>query len=412
MATETRDPIARLNERAAQMKTEADAREALGVGKTRLVLGQDATSAFFASLALGLRYEADWSVDTAATDGRRIIYNPEFALSLSRDEMTGLLAHEVMHIASGHVTRRAGRDGKSWNIACDLAINPLLIAAGMQLPTGGLIPGQPPYRDLPPGLCAEEYYALLPDPSDQSSDDGSGPRSDPGRCGGVDDPTDDEGQPLDQAGQSQLETDIQISVAMAHESAKRRGELGAAIDRLVAATLAPSVDWREQLREYVVASRRDYSWARPNRRQIHRGLYLPSLRSMTVGDIVAAVDTSGSISVETLTRFASELESVARLDAASITIIYHDSEVVRVDRWTPDDGPLTLTPCGGGGTDHRPVFDWLDADTDNVSPPAVVLCLTDLQSVFPPTPPDCPVVWVSTDPSSPHPWGDRIDIAT
>jgi predicted metal-dependent peptidase len=52
---------------------------------------------------------------------------------------------------------------------------------------------------------------------------------------------------------------------------------------------------------------------------------------------------------------------------------------------------------GGGGTDFRPVFDWVAARRGNGPRPcdAVVYC-TDGYGTFPPRPPAYPVAWVVT----------------
>jgi predicted metal-dependent peptidase len=439
--------------RPLQSTTETAAADAIGAAKTQLVYTRNAPCAFFATLALRLKYQADPTIGTAATDGRRIIYCPDFILSLSRDERVGLLAHEVMHITGKHFARMAGRDPELWNIACDLAINPLLLDAGLTLPACGCFPGQEPYEHLPAGLAAEQYYARLiqdqqanqpnqpnqpspngqPDPNASgspqgpnapttSSDQGANNAPSPNPCspapgpsrsdfGGVMAPTDDNGQPLDDAAMAELDAQITVAVAAARQAAQRRGTLPGALERLIDAILAPVVDWRQQLREFMQPARQDYSWQRLNRRHMHRAIYLPALRSQELGPIVVAIDTSGSITKETLQRFASELDDIARLGAQSVTILYHDSKVVRVDTWTPDDGPLTLTPCGGGGTDHCPVFEWLEEHlAESPERPAALILLTDLDSCFPDSRPDVPTLWVSTDPDANHPFGDRIDI--
>ena len=306
------------------------------------------------------------------------------------------------------------------------------------------------YEQLAAGRSAEEYFAELqqpqqkpadeqqtpggtgspsgegsptagdgapgdPDGDDQADDAAAGEAAedarptDPGRCGGVIDPTDDSGSPSDPAEARQLEAEWSVNVAAAQQAAKRRGTLSAGLERIIGETLTPAVDWKAALREFIARpAKRDYNWKRPNRRHIHAGLYLPSLHSLEIGDIVAAVDTSGSIDQATLTRFASELDDIARQGAASVTILYHDSDVVKVEHWTPDDGPLTLTPCGGGGTDHRPVFDWIEANAE--APPAVFIGLTDLASRFPNTAPDYPVLWASTDRHAAAPFGERVEI--
>src|SRR5205823_11675651 len=101
-------------------------------------------------------------------------------------------------------------------------------------------------------------------------------------------------------------------------------------------------------------------WARPNRRLLARGLYLPRLHSEELGDVLVAVDTSGSVGPAELGVFAAELDALLSAFDCSATILYHDAAVQAVETWTPADGPFALAPLGGGGTDHRCVFEWLD----------------------------------------------------
>src|SRR5947199_2164 len=99
---------------------------AVAAARARLILGRNAASAFFATLALRLVPAADDSIPTAATDGHALLVNPAFVLGLTPDELVGVVAHEVMHCALCHHARRAGREPARWNVACDLAVNPLL----------------------------------------------------------------------------------------------------------------------------------------------------------------------------------------------------------------------------------------------------------------------------------------------
>ena len=137
-------------------------------------------------------------------------------------------------------------------------------------------------------------------------------------------------------------------------------------------------------------SRNDYAWHRPNRRYLAQGLYLPGLHSDELGDVVLAVDTSGSVGPRELGAFAAEAEALLAAYDCSVTVLYHDARVQGVATWTPADGPLVLTPVGGGGTSHRCVFDWL---ARSALDPACVVCLTDLETCFPDAPPFAPVLW-------------------
>jgi predicted metal-dependent peptidase len=385
------DPFAAIEEAAGRQAAAEQAARALAAARATLVLGRDAKSAFFATLALRLRPEPDWDVGTLATDGKVLRYAPPFVTALSPAELVGVLAHEVMHCALAHPARRGDRDPERWNIACDLAINPLLVTTGVVLPPGRLMPGEGAYAGLEPGKAAEEYYAIVPGPhgpADMPGGDtgGAGAAPDPGGCGGVVDS--DRGDP---AGARQVEADWQVAVSQAQAAAAGRGPLPGGLGRAVERALRPPADWRGALREFVIASaRNDYSWARPNRRFLAQGLYLPGLHSEELGDVILAVDTSGSIGEQTLGLFAGEVNAVLSAYDCAVTVLYHDTEVQKVQAWTSADGPLVLDPVGGGGTSHCCVFDWLIASGVT---PACVVCLTDLETEFPARRPDVPVLW-------------------
>ena len=127
---------------------------------------------FFGSLLFRLGGRASGSIQTMATDGVSLFYNPAFVETLNAAELAGVLAHEVMHPALQHHTRRADRDRKRWNMACDYAINPLLLDAGLTLPKDVLID----HRFL--GMSAECIYNLIEEQQDQSNANGEGERQD------------------------------------------------------------------------------------------------------------------------------------------------------------------------------------------------------------------------------------------
>jgi predicted metal-dependent peptidase len=410
------DPFAALEQAAARQAAQEKALQALAQARCKLVLGKDARSVFFATLALRLRADVDWGIDTLATDGRTLALNPQFVGSLPPDELVGVVAHEVMHGALAHHARRGPRDPRRWNIACDLAVNPLLIDAGFSLPASRLVPGEGQFQDLPAGKSAEEYYPLLPQPASGQRPDppghGSGPDApsdepgqDPGGCGAVKDPG--KGSPADVR---QAEAESAVAVAQAHQAARGRGALPAGLARLIEKVLAPKVDWREVLRQFVSShARNDFSWSAPNRRFIHQGLYLPGLRSEELGDVVLAVDTSGSIGPQELERFAAEAQGILEAFDCTLTVLYHDSDIQKVQHWRSGEGPLTLQPVGGGGTSHVCVFDWL---SDQRLEPTCVVCLTDLYTEFPDGVPAAAVLWavVGGNDSRP-PFGLHVAVA-
>ena len=281
MTRERDGPFTALEQVAARQSAEEQATRALAGARARLILGRDSKSAFFATLVLRLQPRPDWDVPTIATDGRLLEYNPEFVTGLAPDELVGVLAHEVMHCALAHPVRRGGRDPMLWNIACDLAINPLLRDAGVVLPAGRLMPGEGKFRDLPTGKSAEEYYVTLMKGDDDPSDGDGSASADPGGCGQVVDP--DQGDP---ATTQSVEAEWKVAVVQAQQAASGRGPLPAGLGRTVEEVIHPPADWRSVLREFVAThAKNDYSWSRPNRRFIAQGLYLPGLHSEELGEV-------------------------------------------------------------------------------------------------------------------------------
>jgi len=127
--------------------------------RVRMVLGHP----FFGAIALKLKTIMTEVVDTAATDGRYVYFNPNFVVRLSDARLLGLWMHVLLHVALEHPWRRGNRDPSLWNMACDHAINPLIClppgegGAGLELPPGGLSVPEPEY----PKMSAEAIYGLL-----------------------------------------------------------------------------------------------------------------------------------------------------------------------------------------------------------------------------------------------------------
>jgi predicted metal-dependent peptidase len=90
-----------------------------------------------------------------------------------------------------------------------------------------------------------------------------------------------------------------------------------------------------------------------------------------------------------------------------VTVLYHDTEIQKVQTWHSADGPLKLEPVGGGGTSHACVFDWLDRSALR---PACVVCLTDLETEFPAVDPSVPVLWAVAGSSTNAPFGRVVPI--
>ena len=400
--------------------------------KATLVIEQP----FYASLLFRMPFVESTQVETMGVNGREIFYNPASDLGdMPMTQLKGVLCHEVMHCANGHHTRRGGRDFGEWNEACDLAINPIILNAGMELPPNVL--NDPSWE----GMSAEAIYHARhsspkpPEPEDEQEDDdtqgdddqpgddgagdddsqgdGDGDQGDTGGCGCVMDFPGDTDAPPSPAELASERQDWNVAMAQAAQTARVAGELGADVERMVKDALTSQAPWEELLREFMTQKASDdYSWSPPNRRYIWRELYLPSTTSTRMGEMVVAVDTSGSITDEVLAQFSGELSCILDdVTPACVHVVYCDARVCHVDEITPEEFPVTLKAHGGGGTRFAPVFEWVE---ENDIEPACLVYLTDMMSCDLATldEPDYPVLWadICDDSHYQPPFGDHVVI--
>lgn len=359
---------------------------------------------FFGALALRLKVVEDPAIQTASCDGSTLAFNPKFVNELTVSQCTGLIAHEVMHAALMHHTRRGDRSPKRWNVACDHAVNNILKKSGFDLPSGRY--ADPAYD----GASAEHIYTLLPeDQNDNNGDGGSGggnENSDPGGDGGVQDSPNSQNNGASASQQNAEETEWKVAVAQAAHVAKQAGRLPAGMERLIEELLEPQLPWRSILRRFMTErANDDFSWKRGNRRFVAQGLYLPSRESEGSGEMVVVIDTSGSIGQKELTEFGNEIKGIVEDVRPSKTyVMYCDASVAHVDEFKPED-KLEFAAHGGGGTDFRPPFEWLEER--HIQPKALVY-LTDGYGPFPEEPASFPTMWVINNDRVSPPHGEHL----
>ncbi len=428
----------------AMTAVEDSAENAMRAARAALV----ADHPFFGALALRLSLKADRSCRDLWTDGRSLAFNPLYAAMLPRDKLIGAQAHEMLHLACGHHVRRGARDAKLWNRACDYAVNQILLNAGFFLPEGfaldadfagmtvdaiyerlALLQDQEPNegardssqqgeastRDGKPGLTpsgGEERDSRsspeLRDTGEAEGREGKARAARPtengalGHEGGQDGTADFQGEVRDHpflngmensSARKKAELEAEILLEQAAQSARHRGSVPAGVSRLLGRELLPVLDWRALLRRFLEnCADGDYSWSAPNRRYVAQGLYLPSRRELRLPRVVLAVDSSGSVDGAMLAAFCAELASVLDAYDTELAVLFHDTRVYEGPVLGRADLPgLHLTPVGGGGTDFRPVPEYID---ETGLDPACVLWFTDLECDRFPEEPPYPVLWV------------------
>jgi predicted metal-dependent peptidase len=382
---------------------------------------------FFSTCILNLDVKPA-PVGTACTDGTVLLYDPEFINKLPKEEVSGLLAHEIMHVVLLHPFRlkKGYHDPQLSNIAMDYEINGYLddynkeYAAANRgdlpfpLPKGALIDHQ--YD----GMAWEQIYEKLkqnPPPDNKGGKGNPQPGSQgppqpgdfgkvtaPGEAGDPDDGKDPQGNPRPAKG----EMDWQSIVAKAEAVAKMMGNLPGSFASRLDKLRRPEIPWAEYLARYFDShAQDDYDARKPDRRYTGDDIFLPTLYSECMGEIVVAIDTSGSVYGELFNRFMGEVDDVlARLRPAKTTLLQCDTHITDVREYNPGDRVgVDFQMKGGGGTDFRPVFDWIEKSNVN---PRVLVFFTDGYGSYPPRPPGYDVLWVDYGSYEKYPFGDVI----
>jgi predicted metal-dependent peptidase len=163
--------------------------------------------------------------------------------------------------------------------------------------------------------------------------------------------------------------DINDSIDRAlREGGMLAGRMGAKLPRSITDLLEPKVRWEEALREFVSSSvkgKDEFTWRRMNKRHMANDIYLPSVDNETLGEVVVAIDTSGSIGSKELTEFASELASICDVaQPEKVRVLWWDTQVhgeqVFEDNFA-NIGAL-LKPLGGGGTHVSSVSQYINKE--------------------------------------------------
>jgi predicted metal-dependent peptidase len=333
-------------------------------------------------------------VGTACTDGRAVWWDPRLAAKLTNAQLEFVWAHEVMHCAMRHPTRRRHRLPGRWNKAADYAINPLLQEEGFDLPTWVL--NDKKYL----GMSTETIYDLLTqqNPNDEDEKmigtcwDGNGIAIPGGDLegtgiGGFFCPTDVQ----DPAAEAELEQRWMQNINAAAHAARAAGKLSAGLSRLVNELNDPPLPWEAILKDYIDRMvKTQHNWMVPNKRHAYRGILLPSMTPDHVGPLALIVDTSGSITQGILNKLAHEIQAIVEQVRPTVVRVYYvDAKVCGVEEFQSND-PIELHPSGGGGTSFRPAFERMEEDDYE---PVAAIYFTDLYSSDYPDPPDFPVLW-------------------
>lgn len=353
------------------------------------------TDPFYGTLVMCLRFveESDASVcPTMSISNNDVVrYNPEFVGTLTGKELKSVLVHEVWHPILKHhersenYLRRIGKFEKfNWkmaNIAQDIVLNAVHAKnADFTLPEGALtvsedkcvlkLNGKEVVIDQVSKKTWEDIYNELRENLTEEGGSGAGVDGWAGNDMLFPEEKEKEGQGEGEGQGSsgtlkseEMDERWKGALARAAAVARQRGLLPSNMEEFVHDLLEPKIPWASRLRRHITNMLPyDSTWARPSRRSMAMGMYLPSIKKENL-EVVVHIDTSGSVWEKT-EEFLSEVQQILNAHAqVKLTLIWCDAEIQAVEELGRADrfSSKWMKKLGGGGTSHKPVIDWLNA---------------------------------------------------
>lgn len=295
-----------------------------------------------------------------------LYYSAKWVEKLNEEELKGVLCHETLHLALSHLFRKGNRERQIWNIAGDIIINYILKENNFELPKEGIIPngdevvlkGILKGKDLVikdlgkknSEVIYDEIYRVAP--KTETYVIGFGKEGN-GKVGTFDIHIYGEESDKAKKSNSQSEKEWKKRLVEASTLSKLQGNTPKGMERIINDLVNNKVNWKTILRKYITSEIvSDYTWARPSKRSIALGEYLPRSLKENV-EIAVAVDTSGSIGQEELTQFVSEIVHIVKsTNNLKACIMDCDTEIGNVLEITNGNIQKVLKwkVKGGGGT--------------------------------------------------------------
>lgn len=330
---------------------------------------------FIGAISSRLEFISTDQIPTAATDGRKIYYNPEFFKTLTKGQVVFVIAHEILHVVYDHIFRRGNRNPLVWNMAIDYIVNYTLIKNNIgTIPENVLFDEK--YSDE---YTSEELYEkLLKDKVEivnTSFDihlDGPGDTSDAEGKSNVD--VEIVGSKISKEDIEDIRNEIK-SIIFGVRSSMNAGNIPAGIERLIEKLTEPKVDWRDVISNFIKSSIKvDYNFKNPSNNSWIYNVIIPTFDT---GEEISAhifIDASGSISNEQLADFLGEIHNIATtFDNFHLTVSSFDTKVYNTKEYTLENiSELSEYKVkGGGGTSFECIFDYLKER--NINPKTLII---------------------------------------
>jgi len=357
---------------------------------------------YFGMLASRLKHEQNSQIDSFASNGVRFIYNHEYIQKRSMDELFFILTNCVMHHILSHSARKLDRKGPLWQLATDYAINNMLKKNKFKIPDGANY-----NRDFR-NMYSEEIYEILKEQmqvtSEKSSYDDvellSNFIKDNAGDGSI-------FKKVENITKDKIQDEWDYAASLAKEVAQKKSLTPLGLERFAKKVKTNDIDWKFELYNAINKHmRNNYAFMPPNKRHLYRGVALPSLSSDTLS-LIVAIDTSGSIREDVLSAFIAEFKFIMQnFPSVAIELLIADAKVHAHHTFMGGDD-IDFVLKGGGGTDYRPVFDYVE---QNLPMSSMLLYFTDGDGIFPRISPAYEVLWALSQNKNKVPFGRKVQI--
>ena len=340
---------------------------------------------YFGSISSYLKVKLNEDIKTFQSSQNSFEYNDTYIKSISDEELGFILTNSAMHQAFNHKDRLENRMQWLWSLATDYAINSLLINNELEAPEH--INYDMRFDDM----SAEAIYATL---ENEIDDD----KHTPEQISHIKFENNQE-QKIDDE-ESLLDMSEQLL-----NKAKLQGDLPLGIEIFVPNLYEGKITWEDELYNVIEQSVKfDYSLFPANKRYLSLGVSLPSLSGSKV-KVVIAIDSSGSINGNLLSKFLAEVESIMNsFTNFEIDLLIADAKVQEHHILYAGD-ELSYTIKGGGGTNFENTFIYIDENIDEIN---LLLYFTDGFGKFPLEERNFETVWVLTEDNIEIPFGRKL----
>ena len=391
---------------------------------------------FYGLLLMHIGFALDENISTAATDGEKIMFSPDFLDTLSDRELDFVLMHEIVHIALRHYDRIGGFDNEKFNIACDIVVNSnILLSENMDKSAITLGAYGESMHLAPDGseeynYTVEQLYSLLPvtvsaDESDEQGNNKpkSKSRKSGKKSGKSNDCADKNGNWDDHSHWNEHKTDNELlkdlwvkhikdagEAISVRDSITCRGTLPMFAKRILKELRQPQTDWRTILDEFVEEEISDYSFTPPDRRFSDSPFFLPDFNEKDdkVEKILFMIDASGSMSDKEITAAYSEIKGAIDQFGGKLSgwLGFFDADIIEPVPFSDEDEFRKIEAAGGGGTDFGIIFQYVKEYMSDDLPVSIII-LTDGCAPFPDESAamNIPVLWLLNNEEVEPPWG-------